>query len=230
MQLPAVPRATSWLSLPWVLALLQTFTVVADSTPVRGLVSVALCAGADSSQLPSWRDPSVSHLQGKVTNDHHPKVLAPCRGTGRHSNPACGVRRRIQRRRRWRRSGRRRDHADAGRLRRARTRLEQDHPGVRRDRRGQGRRSDHVLRRVGRPVARRRRRQASRPRQPLGRARRHQAGQGRQGGQGLERGRHQGHPVRLGRTRWLFARATRRTSTTGTTCCSPGSRSSLPAR
>jgi hypothetical protein len=41
MQRPAVPRATFWLSLPWVIALLQTFTVVADSTPVRGLVSVA---------------------------------------------------------------------------------------------------------------------------------------------------------------------------------------------
>ena len=42
------------------------------------------------------------------------------------------------------------------------------------------------------------RRQARRHRQLLGRARHHPAGQGRQGRRGLERRRHQGHPVRFG--------------------------------
>ena len=92
----------------------------------------------------------------------------------------------------------RRDHADARRLRRAGAGLEQDHPGVRRHAGGQGRGRDHVVRRLGRSVARRRRRQARRHRQLLGRARRHPPGQGQQGGQGLERRRHQGHPVRVG--------------------------------
>jgi hypothetical protein len=40
-QRPAAPTAMSWPSLAWVLALLQTFTVVADSAPVRGLMPVA---------------------------------------------------------------------------------------------------------------------------------------------------------------------------------------------
>ena len=92
----------------------------------------------------------------------------------------------------------RRDHADARRLRRAGARLEQDHPGVRRHAGGQGCGRDHVVRRLRRSVARRRRRQAGRHRQLLGRARRDPPGQGQQGGQGLERRRHQGHPVRVG--------------------------------
>ena len=58
-------------------------------------------------------------------------------------------------------------------------RLEQDHPGVRGHRGGQGRRGYHVLRRLGRPVAQGRRRQARRHRQLLRRARRHPPGQGR---------------------------------------------------
>ena len=115
-----------------------------------------------------------------------------------HRDRARGVRRWGQRRRRWRRSDGRRHHADARRLRGARAGLEQDHSGVRRHRRGQGRAGDHLLRRVGRPVARCGRRQAGRHRELLGRARRHPARQGRQGVRGLERGRHQGHPVRFG--------------------------------
>ena len=94
---------------------------------------------------------------------------------------------------------------------------------------GKGVAGHHVLRRVGRSVPRRRRRQARRHRQLLGRARRHPAGQGR------TRSPRTGTPTpprasRSGRwCRWWSARATRRTSRTGTTCCSPGSRSISPS-
>ncbi len=181
-------------------ALSLTSVVVADSTPVRGLVSVVAvcCAQVLILRLAVVAGPARSSTQGKVINEH-PQNLASRRRARHHSDPARGVRRWVQRRRRrWRSGRRRRNHADPGRLRGARTGLEQDHPGVRGHRRGQGRGRDHVLRRLGRPVARRRRRQARRHRQLLRRARRHPAGQGRQGGQGLERRRHQGHPVRFG--------------------------------
>ena len=117
-------------------------TVVADSIPVRGLVSVAavLCQVLILRLAVVTGSTPVSPLQGKVINANIRKVLAPCRRTrraprpcsrraavGPATSPVAAIRRQ------------RRDHADARRLRGAGTGLEQDHSGVRGHRRGQGR-------------------------------------------------------------------------------------------
>ncbi len=72
------------------------------------------------------------------------------RRPGRHSDPARGVRRRIERRRR---AASQQPAAETTLTLVAYAvpgaRLEQDHPGVRRHPGGQGCRGDHVLRRLG---------------------------------------------------------------------------------
>src|SRR5687768_4394605 len=68
MQRPAAPRATSWPSLPWVPALLQTFPVVAD--PARSRFGVGSRAPSSLTLSPSpfrrERGSQLPHPLGKA--------------------------------------------------------------------------------------------------------------------------------------------------------------------